>query len=380
MVSNVSIGILGGGQLGKMLIQKANQLGLNVAFLENSAQCPAASVTKNHFIGDITNYGDVVDFGKKHSHLTVEIENVNLNALKDLEKSGIVVHPKPAILELIKNKGRQKNFYAKHNIPTAPYAIFANKRELAEYLNHNNNYPIVLKATEGGYDGKGVWILNNRTEFTQLPDIEYIIEEKIEIEKELAVICCGNKTGISTFETVEMVFDNSANLVDFILHPAQIHPDIEKRTQDIAKNVCAKFGIQGLLAVELFLTPQGEILVNEVAPRPHNSGHHTIESHSISQYEAHLRGLLSLNITNNKSNVPYAAMINLLGDNAYEGTAHIHGITSILDCDGAQLHWYGKKDTKAKRKMGHITVVSNNLSELLNKCKVLKNDVKIISQ
>lgn len=380
MLSSVSIGILGGGQLGKMLIQKANQLGLHIAFLENDINCPASSVSNNMFSGDIRNYDDVVNFGSKFSHLTVEIENVNLEALKTLEQNGVVVHPKPAILEIIKNKGRQKQFYENNNIPTSPYKLFSGKAKLAEYLNQNSTYPIVLKATEGGYDGKGVWILNNRTEFTQLPDIEYIIEDKIEIHKELAVICCGNGSQISTFETVEMVFDQSANLVDFILHPAQISEDIDAKAQEIAKNVCAKFGIQGLLAVELFLTPEGEILVNEVAPRPHNSGHHTIESHSISQYEAHLRGVLSLPIAENFGRVPFAAMINLLGDNAHNGLARIQGIEDILHCENAQLHWYGKKETKAKRKMGHITLVSNNLDKILNQCSTLKKAVKIISQ
>lgn len=381
MLFDVSVGILGGGQLGKMLIQKANQLGIPCSFLENTNDCPAAGVTPNAFIGNIQDYDDVMAFGANHSHITVEIENVNLQALYDLEKQGKKVHPAPSVLETIKNKGRQKDFYKIHNIPSSDFKIFATKSELQMFCDMDNlNFPLVIKATEGGYDGKGVWIISDKTEIEALPEMEYLLEEKVEIAKELSVVCYSNGRTVQCFETVEMLFDPKANLVDFLLHPAQISDEHNTVAQNIAKEVCLKFGVQGLLAVELFLTPNGEILVNEVAPRPHNSGHHTIESHSVSQYEAHLRGVLSLDFQKNISNVNFAAMINLLGEDGHDGTAYISGSESILNTTGTQLHWYGKSITKPKRKMGHITMVSDNLNDIMASSETLKNNVKIISK
>ncbi len=380
MIFDVSVGILGGGQLGKMLIQKANQLGIPCSFLESQKDCPAAGVTPNAFLGDIRSYDDVLAFGKNHTHITVEIENVNLDALYQLEKDGIQVHPAPSVLETIKNKGRQKDFYQKHHIPSADYKVFGNKSELISFCNINKiEFPLVIKATEGGYDGKGVWVVQSEADLNALPEMEYLLEEKIEIQKELSVICYSNGKTIDCFETVEMLFDPKANLVDFLLHPAQISVAINTEAQNIAKQVCKNFGLQGLLAVELFLTKDNTILVNEVAPRPHNSAHHTIESHSVSQYEAHLRGVLGLDFQPNKSNVNFAAMLNLLGENNHDGKATIQGVNFIENSPGTQLHWYGKTQTKPKRKMGHITMVSNNLSDLLSTSDNLKKNVKIIS-
>lgn len=381
MIFDVSVGILGGGQLGKMLIQKANQLGIPCSFLESDKDCPAAGVTPNAFLGDIRSYDDVLAFGKKHSHLTVEIENVNLQALYQLEQDGVKVHPAPAILDIIKNKGRQKDFYQQHNIPSADYKVFGNKNELLEFCGINKvDFPLVIKATEGGYDGKGVWVIKSKDDLNALPEMEYLLEEKVDILKELSVICYSNGKSIDCFETVEMLFDPVANLVDFLLHPAQISEAINKEAQNIAKQVCQNFGLQGLLAVELFLTKDNTILVNEVAPRPHNSAHHTIESHSVSQYEAHLRGVLGLDFQENKSNVKFAAMLNLLGEENHEGKASIEGTQVIQKSPGTQLHWYGKTQTKPKRKMGHITMVSDNLKDLLLRSEELKKNVKIISK
>jgi 5-(carboxyamino)imidazole ribonucleotide synthase len=380
MIFDVSVGILGGGQLGKMLIQKANQLGIPCSFLESQKDCPAAGVTPNAFVGDIRSYDDVMAFGKKHSHITVEIENVNLEALYQLEKEGIQVHPAPAVLDIIKNKGRQKDFYQQNHIPSADYKVFGDKSELIEFCNLNSvEFPLVIKATEGGYDGKGVWVIKSKDDLTSLPQMEYLLEEKVDILKELSVICYCNGKSIDCFETVEMLFDPEANLVDFLLHPAQISEAINTEAQNIAKQVCKNFGLQGLLAVELFLTKDNIILVNEVAPRPHNSAHHTIESHSVSQYEAHLRGVLGLDFQPNKSNVNYAAMLNLLGEENHSGLATIKGTKVIQNSSGTQLHWYGKTHTKPKRKMGHITMVSSNLKDLLLTSEELKKNVKIIS-
>lgn len=379
MIFDVSVGILGGGQLGKMLIQKANQLGIPCSFLEAQKDCPAAGVTPNAFLGDIRSYDDVLAFGKKHTHLTVEIENVNLQALYQLEEEGINVHPAPATLDIIKNKGRQKDFYQQHQIPSADYKIFGSKKELVEFCGLNSvEFPLVIKATEGGYDGKGVWVIQSEEALTTLPEMEYLLEEKVDILKELSVICYSNGKTIDCFETVEMLFDPAANLVDFLLHPAQISEAINNEAQSIAKQVCKNFGLQGLLAVELFLTKDNTILVNEVAPRPHNSAHHTIESHSVSQYEAHLRGVLGLDFQKNKSNVNFAAMLNLLGEENHTGLATIKGSEVIQNSQGTQLHWYGKTQTKPKRKMGHITMVSDNLKELLLTSEELKKNVKII--
>jgi 5-(carboxyamino)imidazole ribonucleotide synthase len=380
MIFDVSVGILGGGQLGKMLIQKANQLGIPCSFLESQKDCPAAGVTPNAFLGDIRSYDDVLAFGKNHTHITVEIENVNLDALFQLEKDGIHVHPAPSVLETIKNKGRQKDFYEKYQIPSADYKVFGNKGELLTFCNLNKiEFPLVIKATEGGYDGKGVWVIQSQDDLNALPEMEYLLEEKIEIQKELSVICYSNGKTIDCFETVEMLFDPKANLVDFLLHPAQISEAVNTEAQNIAKQVCKNFGLQGLLAVELFLTNDNTILVNEVAPRPHNSAHHTIESHSVSQYEAHLRGVLGLDFQPNKSNVNFAAMLNLLGEENHDGKATIEGVKHIETSPGTQLHWYGKTQTKPKRKMGHITMVSNNLESLLSTSDILKKNVKIIS-
>lgn len=377
MAAYRKLGILGGGQLGKMLIQKAAQMGMHVSYLETSKDCPAYMVSPNIHIGNFKDFDDVYNFGKDLDVLTVEIEHVNLDALYKLEVEGVEIHPSPRVLDCIRNKGRQKQFYNEFKIKSSEFKIFENKAQLLDHLK-TEELPVVVKSTEGGYDGKGVWFIKKQDQLNDVPDTELLLEEAVEIEKELAVIACSNGSETVCYETVEMVFDPEANLVDYLLHPAQISEDINQKAQNTAREVINAFSMQGLLAVELFLTKSGDILVNEVAPRPHNSGHHTIESHTISQYEAHLRGILSLPLPLQKSETN-GAMLNLLGEES-EGNTTLVGLEKLLNLSNCSLHLYGKSTSKPKRKMGHITILDKDLEELKNKIDFAKKNFKIIGQ
>ena len=367
------IGVLGGGQLGRMLIQEATNLNLHIHILDPDKNAPCSSITQSFTCAPLTDCDAVIEFGKDKSLITVEIENVNIEALETLEKSGIPVYPQPRVLRIIKDKGTQKEFYKEHHIPTSPFTLYENKEAL---INANINYPAVQKLRTGGYDGKGVQILKDAS--NSFEDA-HLIEELVDFEKEISIIVSRNNRGeISTFPSVECEFNPEAHLVEFLFSPAEISADIEQKAKEIASDVINKLDMVGILAVEMFLTKSGEILVNEIAPRPHNSGHHTIECCKTSQFAQHLRSVIGLPL-GDTSLVQAGAMINLLGEKGYTGTAKYEGLDELLKFSGVYPHLYGKEITKPMRKMGHITITGVSLNEVKRTAEAIKGIVKIIA-
>ena len=367
------IGVLGGGQLGRMLIQEATNLNLHIHILDPDKNAPCSSIAQSFTCAPLTDYDAVIEFGKDKSLITVEIENVNIEALETLEKSGIPVYPQPRVLRIIKDKGTQKEFYKDHHIPTSSFTLYENKEAL---INANINYPAVQKLRTGGYDGKGVQILKDSS--NSFEDA-HLIEELVDFEKEISIIVARNKVGeISTFPSVECKFNPEAHLVEFLFSPAEISADIEQKAKEIASDVINKMDMVGILAVEMFLTKSGEILVNEIAPRPHNSGHHTIECCKTSQFAQHLRSVIGLPL-GDTSLVQAGAMINLLGEKGFTGTAKYVGLDELLKFSGVYPHLYGKEITKPMRKMGHITITGASLNEVKRTAEAIKGVVKIIA-
>jgi 5-(carboxyamino)imidazole ribonucleotide synthase len=372
------IGILGGGQLGKMLCLAAANWDLDIAILENDEECPARPYCARFVKGDIKNYDDVVAFGQSVDIITIEIEHVNSEALHFLKKQGKTVHPNPVSLDLIKDKGQQKAFYKQHNMPTSGVAYYDTKEALLEHL-ENIEFPCVWKSREGGYDGKGVSILKKMQDVEMLPDERCIIEDMVAIDKEIAVIACRNEQGqIVTYPSVEMVFDPVANLLDYQMCPSAISSTIEENAQQLAREIIEKLDICGLLAVEMFLTKQGDLLINEVAPRPHNSGHHTIEAAETSQFEQHLRGISNLPLGSTSNRLP-SVLLNVVGAEGYTGKTKILGWENALNTEGGHVHLYGKKTTKPFRKMGHITILNNDIEKAKQDALALKKVFKVVS-
>lgn len=356
---NFRLGILGGGQLGRMLIQEAVNYDIRVAVLDPAQDAPCASLCHEFVQGSFQDYASVIAFGKDKDVITVEIEHVSTDALEDLEKSGVEVYPKPSFLRMVQDKGLQKEFYEAHHIPTAPFQLIESTNALDYSI---LRFPFVLKLRTGGYDGKGVQIIRSAADLEHTFDGPCLIEEMINFSKELSIIIARNKQGeTSFFPLVEMEFNAEANLVEFLFSPAQVLHEVESQAQAIAKKIAESSNFVGLLAVELFLTKEGQLLVNEMAPRPHNSGHHTIEACSTSQYEQHLRSILSLPLGDTTLVQP-AVMVNLLGASGHEGPVHYKGLEEALRLPGVHVHLYGKSRTKPFRKMGHITVTNADLT------------------
>lgn len=365
------IGVLGGGQLGRMLIQEAINLNLHIHIMDPDQNAPCASIAQTFTCGAITDFDAVMEFGKDKNLITVEIENVNIEALERLEKSGVQVYPQPHVLKIIKDKGTQKQFYKKNGIPTSPFVIFDSAQEL---MNASIELPVVQKLRTGGYDGKGVQILKDAKSSYDAP---HLIENLIDFEKEISIIVARNDKGqISTFPSVECEFNPEAHLVEFLFSPAEISQEIENKAKEIAADLIEKIDMVGILAVEMFLTKSGDILVNEIAPRPHNSGHHTIECCETSQFAQHLRAILSLPLGSTALIQP-GAMINLLGEKGHTGTAIYGGLSDLLDHDNVFPHLYGKEQTKPFRKMGHITITGKTLKEVKETAEKIKNIIQI---
>ena len=365
------IGVLGGGQLGRMLIQEAIDLDVHLHMIDPDPNAPCALIAHSFTIGSITDYDTVIEFGKDKDLITVEIENVNIEALEALEQKGVKIFPQPRVLKIIKDKGVQKQFYADHNIPTAPFTLYDNANALKEA---GISYPIIQKMRTGGYDGKGVQLLKQSSDSFDAPNL---CESLIDFDKELSVIVARNENGdVQCFPSVECEFNPEANLVEYLFSPANISKEITQKANSIAIDLIQKLDMIGLLAVEFFLCKNGDLLVNEIAPRPHNSGHHTIECCNTSQYAQHLRSVLNLPLGDTTLINP-GAMINILGEKGFIGPAIYEGLEKILGFSGVHPHIYGKSDTKPFRKMGHVTITGSTLLEVKRIADQVKETIKV---
>jgi len=373
---DLRLGILGGGQLGRMLIQAATNFNIHTTVLDRDNGAPCAEVASAFLAGDITDFDTVYRFGKGMDLITIEIENVNVDALAQLEAEGVTVYPQPAVINLIKDKRTQKQFYRNNNIPTADFVLVDDRDAIRQHLDF---LPAFNKLGTGGYDGGGVQRLNSEADIDTAFDAPGLLEKFIDFDCEVSVIAARNANGeVSIFPAVECVFHPEHNLVDFLLAPASVAPEIEARAEAIARRVVEAFGIVGLLAVEMFVTKDGDVLVNEVAPRPHNSGHQTINANVTSQYEQHLRAIFGLPLGATAMTKP-SAMVNLLGADGFTGPAIYDGLETLLRIEGVSLFLYGKKETRPHRKMGHITIVDDELTHLRDKVEQVKKAIRVIA-
>ncbi|MFZ6001206.1 MAG: 5-(carboxyamino)imidazole ribonucleotide synthase [Bacteroidota bacterium] len=370
---NFTVGVLGGGQLGRMLIQSGVDFNINFSILDPDATAPCHQLAPfTH--GKLIDYETVLRFGESCDVITIEIENVNTRALKELQQKGKKVYPQPELIELIQDKRVQKQFYQQHQIPTADFILTQNRDEV---IAQKSFLPAVNKLGREGYDGRGVQILRTEKDLEKAFDAPGLLEKLIDFEKEISVIVARNERGeIKTFPVVEMVFHPTANLVEYLFAPAQISDTIKEKAEQVATKVITKLGLVGILAVEMFVTRDGDVLVNEVAPRPHNSGHQTIEANVTSQYEQHLRAILNMPLGDTTLLQP-SAMVNLLGEDGFSGAAVYEGLEDVLKVSGVHVHLYGKKITKPFRKMGHVTIVDSDLASLRTKADFVKNTLKV---
>ena len=381
--SNFKLGILGGGQLGKMLLAETRKFDIQTYVLDPSKEAPSQFGATHFFIGDLMDFDTVYDFGKKVDLLTIEIENVNLDALDKLEADGLKVFPSPKTLRLIQNKGNQKDFYVANNIPTSPHLRFENIQNLKfKIVNQQSKIqlPCVWKSAQFGYDGNGVKILKQARDLELLPDGECLIEELVPFKNELSVIVARSALGeVKTYPVVEMEFHPEANQVEYVICPARIDEKVAQKATEVALKVSENFNHVGLLAVEMFQTHDDEILVNEVAPRPHNSGHYSIEASYTSQFENHLRAILNLPLGNTDSKVA-GIMVNLVGAEGYSGNVIYENIGKIMAIDGVTPNIYGKRETRPFRKMGHVTIVNENRNEARKIAEEVKNTIRVIAK
>ncbi len=379
--SDFKLGILGGGQLGKMMLNDTRKFDIYTCVLDPSDDAPCKIACNEFHKGDLMDFDMVVNFGKKVDVLTIEIENVNVDALESLEKHGIKVYPSSDTLRTIQNKATQKLFYIDNGIPTAEFVRFAYVSEIEDAIDNGGlQLPFVWKATKFGYDGNGVKVVRTKDDLRELKDGECIAETMIQFKNELAVIVSRNANGeVKTYPVVEMEFHPEANQVEYVICPARIDTLVAIKAQEIALKVSKAFNHVGLLAVEMFQTSTDEILVNEVAPRPHNSGHHTIESSYTSQFEQHLRCILNLPLGNTENKVA-GVMVNLVGAEGFNGDVVYENIEQIMKMPGVTPHIYGKKQTRPFRKMGHVTIVNEDLNEARQIAEDVKNTIKVISK
>ncbi|MFT4848209.1 MAG: 5-(carboxyamino)imidazole ribonucleotide synthase [Sediminicola sp.] len=378
--SEFTLGILGGGQLGKMLLYETRKYDIKTKVVDPSIDAPSRIACDIFEQGDLMDFDTVYRFGQNVDLLTFEIENVNVAALEKLEAEGKIVYPSSKTLRNIQNKGVQKQFYKTHRIPTAAFSIFQNKTELKQAIAKKESlFPFVWKSCTGGYDGKGVSIIRSAEDLVSLPDVECITEDLIPFKNELAVIVARNLNGdVKSYPVVEMEFHPEANQVEYVICPARIEPSVSKNAREIAEKVSEAFEHVGLLAIEMFQTKDDEIIVNEVAPRPHNSGHHTIESSYTNQFEQHLRAILNLPLGKTDSKVG-GVMVNLVGAEGHTGNVTYQNIEAVLAMDGVTPHIYGKKETRPFRKMGHITIIDEDLNVARKIAAEVKKTIKVIS-
>ena len=379
--SDFKLGILGGGQLGKMLLTETRKFDIQSLVLEPSEEAPARYSCNGFYKGSLMDFDTVYQFGKMVDLLTIEIENVNLDALDKLEEEGLPIYPSPKTLRLIQNKGKQKDYYVSNDIPTSPHQRFVDLNDLRTALTKDElEFPFVWKCAQFGYDGNGVKICRSALDLVKLPDVECIAEEMVPFKNELAVIVARSVSGeVKTYPVVEMEFHPEANQVEYVICPARIDEKVAQKATEVALKVSEAFHHVGLLAVEMFQTEDDEILVNEVAPRPHNSGHYSIEASYTSQFENHLRAILNLPLGKTDSKVA-GIMVNLVGEEGYSGQVVYENIEKIMSIDGVTPHIYGKRETRPFRKMGHVTIVNEDMTEARKIAEEVKNSIRVISE
>lgn len=374
------IGILGGGQLGKMLAIEAANWHLPIYILDQDQQFPAVPYATFFQAGDFKNFDDVVQFGKKVDILTIEIEQINVDALFYLENEGVKVYPKPSTVKVIQDKGLQKMFYQERDIPTAGFQLFNDGKEIKEALKSKQiTFPFVQKSRKDGYDGKGVLVVSNESDVINLLDCPSIIEERINIKTEISILVARSASGeLIHYEPVEQHFNQEANLVSFLICPAELDKGILSKMNEIASLIAIDLDLVGLLAIEFFLDENDDIFVNEVAPRPHNSGHHTQNSCETSQFEQHLRAILDLPLGSTRQH-SIGAMVNIVGEPGYAGKTKYVGIEECMKIEGAHLHLYGKTETRPFRKMGHINIADKDRKKVLENIERIKSTLRVIS-
>lgn len=373
---DLRLGILGGGQLGRMLIQEAINFNVNIHVLDPDPNAPCKKLCNQFEVGSLSDFDTVYNFGKDLDMITIEIEKVNVDALEKLEDEGVLVYPQSRVIRLIQDKGLQKQFFKQNDIPTSAFQFISNRDGLA---NCQIALPYIQKLRKDGYDGKGVKKISSSADYADAFDAPSIVEEMVDFEKEIAVIVARNDRGdMATFPMVEMEFNPQANLVEFLISPSTYSFDIQSKAESIALKIANDLQIVGVLAVEMFLTKDGDILVNELAPRPHNSGHQTIEGNFTSQFGQHLRAIFNLPLGNTESRAN-AIMVNLLGEEGYEGLAEYDGIEEALSIDGVYVHLYGKKYTKPFRKMGHVCIINQDRALAIENARKVQELIKVIA-
>ncbi|MBZ0166450.1 MAG: 5-(carboxyamino)imidazole ribonucleotide synthase [Candidatus Omnitrophica bacterium] len=372
----VHLGILKGGQLGRMLLQPCMNFGIIPHIMDIDDTAPARAYCQHFTCGDADKFEAVYTFGKDLDALTLEIEHVNLDALKQLQKDGVNVSPDPTLIEIVQDKGLQKQFYRDHGLPTADFFLIDS---LKEWMQTDISFPVVQKSRKEGYDGRGVAILNTPQDLGKAIDQPSVIESRVAIKKEISILVARNANGqIRTFPTVEMVFHEQVQMLDYLFSPATLDPEQERSAVKMAEQLAEQLKLIGLLAVEMFITDRDEILINEIAPRPHNSGHHTIEACRTSQFEQHIRSIFNLPLGSTDLIMP-AVMVNIVGEPGHSGPVEFVGIEPFLESPGVYIHRYGKKITRPHRKMGHVTIVRPQLADALEIAQHIKEEVKAIS-
>jgi 5-(carboxyamino)imidazole ribonucleotide synthase len=374
------IGILGGGQLGKMLIQAASAWDIDIYILDLTDDCPASKLATKFIKGDFKDYESVYNFGKLVDLITIEIEHVNTDALLRLKEEGKTIYPDPQTLKIIQDKGKQKNFFKDNNLKSANYKIYEDHEAILSDIEEGKlSLPFVQKVCRFGYDGRGVQLVNSKKDLDNLLKGQSIVEDLVDIGKELSVIVCRNKFGeIKTYDPFEMEFNKNANLVEYLISPARVDADSRQIAIDLAEKTIKAFELVGVLAVEMFLDKDHNILINEVAPRPHNSGHHTIETALTSQYEQHIRAIMGLPLGSTDLMIN-SVMVNILGEDGFSGNVVYEGLDKCIKLDGVKVHIYGKKQTKPFRKMGHVTIIDKNIDNALKKADIVKHTLRAVS-
>ena len=359
-----------------MMLPTCMRFGLNVHIMDGDPSAPAGAFCGRFVQGDPLDSEAVFQFGKDLDCVTLEIEHISLDGLKRLEASGVRVYPKPSLLEIVQDKGLQKQFYQQHGFPTSPFELVEGRSEITA---DRFRFPVVQKSRRDGYDGRGVQVLDTPDDIADAFDVPSVVEDKVDIAQEISVIVARSPSGeLRTFPTVEMVVSDVSNMLDYLLSPARLSPQIERQCIDVAESLAVALDLVGLLAVELFVSRDGQVLINEIAPRPHNSGHHSIEANITSQFEQHVRAVCNLPLGDTALKSP-AVMVNLVGAEGYQGPVRYEGFDRILTMRDVYIHIYGKAQTRPFRKMGHVTIVRPDIDEAIDIAQQIKRELQVIA-